>query len=298
MKRRVLGSIVFAVSALVSITAVPAAGQAAAPGRSSTPARLQNGQPDMQGHWISDAVGAAHSVEFGREPDTDVIQGRVGERNPVVIVEPADRRIPYQPAAAARRNQLLRDIFTPTELGHVDPHVRALLDGVPRNNYVPGGMEIIQVPGYVLIIYESNHAYRAIPIDGRPHVGANVKLAMGDSRGRWDGSTLVVDVTNFTEDTWIDGHGSFHSDALHIVERWTIAGPDRIAYEVTLEDPNVFTRPWKMAFVINRNTEKGYEMYEDARFEGERDVAHILLAGRREKAAGVKGIHEHSRDGR
>lgn len=297
MKHRVLGSIIVALAAIGSMMPVPAAGQSPAT-RSWTPPRLPDGQPDMQGHWISDAVGAAHSVEHGRDPDTDIIQGRVGERNPIVMVEPADQRIPYQPAAATRREQLLRDIFTPTELAHVDPHVRAWLDGVPRNNYVPGGMQFIQLPGYVLMLYESNHAYRLIPIDGRPHIANAVKLWMGDSRGRWEGNTLVVDVTNFNEETWIDSHGSFHSDALHVVERWTMVGPDRIEYEVTLEDPNVFTRPWKMAFPVNRNKGKGYEIWEDSRHEGERDVEHILLGGRLEKAAGVTGIHEHRRDAR
>jgi hypothetical protein len=215
-----------------------------------------------------------------------------------VIVDPPDRRIPYQPAAAARRTQLLRDIFTPTKLEHIDPHIRAWLDGVPRNNYVPGGMQIVQRPGYVLILYESNHAYRVIPLDGRPHVSDKVKLWMGDSRGRWEGNTLVVDVTNFTDKTWIDSHGSFHSDALHVVERWTLAGADRIAYEVTLEDPKVFTRPWKMAFSVNRSREKNYEIFEDSRHEGERDAEHILQGGRREKEAGLTGIHEHRREQR
>lgn len=297
MRHRVLGSIIVTVAAIVSLIPVPAAGQAPA-ARRWNPPRLPDGQPDVQGHWISDAVGAAHSVEDGRDPEADIIQGRVGERNPIVIVEPADQRIPYQPAAAAKREQLLRDIFTPTQLEHVDPHVRALLDGVPRNNYVPGGMQIVQVPGNVLILYESNHAYRIIPIDGRPHIGANAKLWMGDSRGRWEGNTLVIDVTNFNEDTWIDSHGSFHSDALHVVERWTMVSPDRIEYEVALEDPKVFMRPWKMAFPINRNKEKGYEIWEDSRHEGERDVEQILLGGRRDKEAGVTGIHEHRREAR
>lgn len=297
MKHRVLGSVIVTVAAIVLLIPVPAAGQASS-ARRWNPPRLPDGQPDMQGHWISDAAGSAHSVEDGGDPDADVIQGRVGARNPIVIVEPADRRIPYQPAAAARREQLLRDIFTPTQLTHVDPHIRALLDGVPRNNYVPGGMQVVQVPGHVLILYESNHAYRLIPIDGHPHVAGPLKLWMGDPRGRWEGDTLVIDVTNFNEDTWLDSHGTFHSDALHVVERWTRVSEDRIEYEVTIEDPKVFMRPWKMAFPINRNKEEGYEIWEDSRHEGEKDVEQILLGGRRDKEAGVTGIHEHRREGR
>ena len=297
MKHRVLGSImaIGAALAVVWLAPVPAAGQAPAAGRWNPP-RLPDGQPDMQGLWISDAIGAAHSVEDGRDPVSDVLQDRVGERNPIVIVDPTDGRIPYQPAAAAVRRQLLADIATPTKPEHVDPHVRAFLDGVPRNNYVPGGLQIGQVPGAVTILYESNHAYRLIPTDGQPHVGANVKLWMGDSRGRWEGNTLVVDVTNFNEQTWIDAHGTFHSDAMHVVERWTMANSDRIDYQVTIEDPKVFARPWKMAITVNRNKEKGYEQWEDARHEGERSVEGILGAGRRDKEAGRTGIHEHHRE--
>ena len=291
------GSVIAAVVAMISLVPVPAAGQASPPTRWNPP-RLADGQPDMQGHWISDAVGAAHSVEDGRDPADDVIQARVGEQNPIVVVDPPDRRIPYQPAAAARRAQLLRDIFTPTQPEHVDPHVRAFLDGVPRNNYVPGGMQFIQRPGSVLIVYESNHSYRVIPLDGQPHVGQQVKLWMGDSRGRWEGNTLVVDVTNFTDRTWIDSHGSFHSDALHVVERWTLVSADRIDYEATLEDPKVWTRPWKMAFQVNRNKQAGYEIFEDTRHEGERDVEAIILGGKHNRDAGLTGIHEHRREGR
>jgi hypothetical protein len=296
MNHRVLGSMVAtaAVVAISFVLTVPAAGQAPGASRGNVP-RLADGHPDMQGHWISDAIGAAHSVEDGRDPDADTIQGRVDERNPSVIIDPPDGRSPYQPAAAARRKELLADIFTPTRPEHVDPHVRATLDGVPRNNYVPGGMQIGQVAGNVIILYESNHAYRVIPTDGRPHVGEGVKLWMGDSRGRWEGGTLVVDVTNFNTDTWLDAHGTFHSDALHVVERWTMASADRIDYQVTIEDPKVFTRPWKMALTINRNKQKDYEIYEDSRHEGERDTEKILQAGRREKEAGLKGIHEHRR---
>jgi hypothetical protein len=263
-----------------------------------TPSKLADGQPDMQGHWISDAVGGAHSVEDGRDPDADVIQGRVGERNPLIIVAPPDNLIPYTPAFAARRQQLLRDIFTPVRPEHVDPHVRALLDGVPRNGYVPGGMQFLQAAGTVMILYESNHAWRFIPLDGRPHAPQSLKLYMGDSRGRWEGNALVVDVTNFNEETWFDSHGSIHSDALHVVERWTLVGPDRIQYEATLEDPKAFSRPWKIAFAVNRRPVKGYEIFEDSRWEGERAVAPILEVGRKDKAAGITGIHEHKREGR
>ena len=270
---------------------------AAAAGTRTVP-RTPGGQPDLQGLWISNApMGAVHSLEDGQDPTSEVINGRngPGDPGPIVIVEPADGRIPYQPAAAAKRKQLLADTFTPTKIEHIDPHARSAPDGVPRINYVPGGLQIREVAGYLTILYESNHAYRVIPMDGRPHAGKNIKLFMGDSRGRWEGNTLVIDVTNFNEETWFDSHGSFHSDALHVVERWTMAGPDRIDYEATIEDPKVFAKPWKIAFAINRNKTAGYEYWEDARSEGERDVERMLEGGQREKDAGRTGIHEHRR---
>ena len=297
MTHRVFGSMMAmaAVVAVVSLVPVPAAGQAPAASR-WTPSRLPDGQPDMQGLWRAEQVGVpAHSVEDGNDPACDIVQGNTLAHDPRVVIEPADGRIPYQPAAAAKRTELLRGIFTPTEWQHVDPHVRALLDGVPRNNYVPGGLQIGQVPGYVEILYESNHSFRVIPMDGRPHIGENIKLWMGDSRGRWEGNTLVIDVTNFNEGTWFDAHGSFHSDALHVVERWTMVSADRIDYAVTIEDPKVFTRPWKMALTIDRRSEKEYEQWEDSRHEGERDAEDILRGGRRDQESGRTGIHEHRR---
>jgi hypothetical protein len=262
---------------------------------SFSPPRLPGGQPDLQGFWISEAQGAAHSVEDGGDPDAAVIQGNAPPRETVLLIEPADGRLPYQPAAAARRTQLLWDIETPTRLDQVDPHVRATLDGVPRINYVPGGLQIRQIPGYTTILYESSHTFRVIPMDGRPHVAPRVKLWMGDSRGRWEGDTLVVDVTNFNDKTWFDSHGSFHSEALRVVERWTMVGADRINYEATVEDPQVFTRPWKVGFAINRNKQPAYEYYEDTRLEGERDAVEIVEGGKRNKAAGQTKMHEHRR---
>lgn len=296
-----------ALGVLAGLLAIPVAGQApagatapktttAAAGAWTAP-RTPDGQPDFQGMWTSDApMGAVHSLEDGQDPESEVILGRAGgEPHEMVIVDPADGRIPYTPAASSRRRQALADIFTPTKLEHIDPHARSRLDGLPRHNYVPGGLQIRQAHGDVMFLYESNHAYRVVPTDGRPHAGANVKLWMGDSRGRWEGNTLVVDVTNLNADTWFDSHGTFHSDALHLVERWTMVGADKIDYEVTVEDPEVFTRPWKIAFSFNRNKMANYEYWEDARHEGERDTYHMVEAGLRDKAAGRTGIHEHRR---
>ena len=208
-----------------------------------------------------------------------------------MLVEPADRRIPYQPAAAARRTAAL--------VGHRNAdRTAARRSPRPRDarrcaphQLRPGRAPDPSDPGLVTILDELNHVFRVIPMDGRPHVPGNVKLWMGDSRGRWEGNTLVVDVTNFNDQTWFDSHGSFHSDALHVVERWTMVGADRIDYEATLEDAKAFTRPWKITFAINRNKAKDYEIYEDTRLEGERDVEEIILGGKVSKAAGRTRMH-------
>jgi len=167
--------------------------------------------------------------------------------------------------------------MAPTKLEHIDPEYRAFLDGVPRNNF-QAPIQILQVPGYVVFVYERNHAYRAVPLDGRPHIGSDIRLFMGDSRAHWDGDTLVVDVTNQDARTWLD-FLSFHGDGLHVVERWMLTGPDRIDYRATLSDPTMFTQPWTIAYHFDRVTDPGFEIWEEARHEGERDVERILRGG-------------------
>jgi hypothetical protein len=208
-----------------------------------------------------------------------------------LIIDPPDGRIPYQPWAAARRTEHLFDMETPTKLAHIEPEDRCLLLGAPRSNY-RGDLQIRQTAGQVVILYEWVHAYRVISTDGRPHVGADIHLYNGDSRGRWDGDTLVVDVTNFDDEVWFDSHGSFYSEALHVVERYTLVDRDTINYEATIEDPNVFTRPWTMTFTINRIPDAGYEFFEEACYEGN-TTEHRLAAGRRAVAAGERRLHTH-----
>jgi hypothetical protein len=242
----------------------------------------------MQGYWRTDATTTAAAV-LSLEGDhsrwlseNDIILGRTTPAPTVLrsyIVEPVDGKIPYQPWALAKRAELIANMMTPTRREHIDPHVSAFLDGVPRINHAPGETQIVQVPGYILFLYSSNHTYRIVPLDGRPHLGKAIKLFMGDSRGRWEGNTLVVDVTNQNDRTWLD-QLSFHCDGLHVVERWTVVGPDRIDFEATIEDPSMFTRPWKIAYRFDRHKEEGYEIWEDARHEGERDVERMLRVGR------------------
>ena len=288
------------VGLLAAIAAVLAAfaayGTGGAPAAAQELPRLADGRPDLQGYWDGGPVNASHSVEDGCCDAVHAqMQSRTADRLGLpqqVVIDPPDGRIPYQPWAAERRTEMLYDMETPTELAHIDPEDRCLLVGVPRSNY-RGDLEIRQNDGYVVIQYEWAHAYRVIPMDSRPHVGADIRLFNGDSRGRWEGDTLVVEVTNFNTVPWIDSHGSFYSEALHVVERWSLEDADTLRYEATLEDPNVFTQPWTLAFSMGRIGAGGpYEFFEESCWEGVTNK-HRLAAGRMAVEAGDRRLHTH-----
>jgi hypothetical protein len=149
------------------------------------------------------------------------------------------------------------------------------MDGLPRINY-RGAMQVLQTPDQVIMMNEYNHQYRVIPIDGSPHIGSDIKLWNGDSRGHWEGNTLVVDVTNFNGHTWFDIVGNFTSDTMTLEERWTFVSPDRIDYLVTITDPRVYTRPWTM--LVNHGRREDYEHWESAVHEGNNAVEVMLGA--------------------
>jgi len=286
------------------LAAVVWAAPALVAGQSWTPSRTADGQPDIQGVWEAGpgANNAGHSLEEGCcEPEHNRMQNRpaanIGLRQQV-IVDPPNGRIPFQPWAAARQREHLVNLEMPTEVQHIEPEDRCSLQGVPRSN-LRGPMQILQTPGQVVILYEWVHAYRVISLDGRPHAPKGTSTWQGDARGRWEGRTLVVETTNFRVDPvgynrqpWIDSHGTFYTDALRVVERWTLVNPNRIDYQATIEDPKVFTQPWKIAYEIVRQNEKNYEFIEEACWEGV-SVKNRLEAGRMAVKAGKKGIHSH-----
>jgi hypothetical protein len=127
---------------------------------------------------------------------------------------------------------------------------------------MPFPFQILQFSDRTVILYEYQHATRVIYVDGSPHPKGPLDLWLGDSRGRWEGDTLVVDVIYFTDQTWLDRAGNFHSDALHVVERYTRTSRDHLLYEVTIEDPKVFTRPWRMSMPLYRRQEPGSQLLE------------------------------------
>jgi hypothetical protein len=238
------------------------------------PPRTPSGKPDLQGYWRS-RLAPAFSVEgvSADDPLTKlaVMPWTVG---PAMIVDPPDRRIPYQPWAAAigRRGLNFQK--------YIDPRTACATGGVPRLA-LQGPSQLLQPPGdtYVAWLFEDHHVNRVIPMDARPRIAANMKLWNGDSRGRWDGNTLVIDVANLNGYTWIDDSGDFYTDAAHIVERLTMIDPDTIHYEVTVEDPKAYTRPWKMVWAQVRAKEPEFQLFEEACWEGERDLPRFRELG-------------------
>jgi len=206
--------------------------------------KTADGKPDFNGIWqvlnTAEWDIEAHAPAEGVPGGQGVVEGGT---------------IPYTPEALKIRDQNRAKRAT------ADPASKCYLPGVPRITYTPMPFEITQTPKYVVIAYEFAHARRIIYTDGSPHAEA-LEFWMGDSRGKWEGDTLVVTTNNFTDKTWLDKSGNFHSTNLKVTERYTPNGPNHINYEVTLEDPKVYTRPWKMHMVIYRRLEPNLQLLD------------------------------------
>jgi hypothetical protein len=220
------------------------------------PPRMPDGTPDFRGNWARSRVSTddleEHLSLYLRDDPGGV----------TMIVDPPDGKVPYQPWAAA-----VKATHRPK---YRDPQSSCFLPSPPRQAYGPMGYQILQAPGSVSFLQEQSHAYRFIPTDGRPHIPPGILLGFGDSRGHWEGNTLVVDVTNLRSQNWFDHAGNFYSPNVHIVERWTMIAPDAIHYTATLTDPKVYTRPWTIAIPVRRNADPNYELMESACIEGAR----------------------------
>jgi hypothetical protein len=229
-------------AAIALLTSLPAAGQAPAVPR--TP----DGRPNFNGIWQALTTAAwdiqDHHAQLGVPAGQGVVEGN---------------EIPYQPAALARKQENFKNRRTADLV-----EVRGFLPGVPRIMYMPFPFQIVQTPGQVTMLFEYAHAMRNVFMNSKHPEGevGDIQWWMGDSRGRWEGDTLVVDVIHFTDQTWFDKAGNFHSEAMHLVERFTLMGPDHINYEVTVEDPKVFTRPWKMSMPLYRRKERNVRILE------------------------------------
>jgi hypothetical protein len=138
-------------------------------------------------------------------------------------------------------------------------------------------MQFLQPRGNFVILYEAEHAYRVISTERTQHLPASVKLWQGDSIGKWEGDTLVVDTTNFNGKTWLDMAANFTTESLHVIERYTPIDANTIQYEARIEDPTIYTTPFTMRFPLRRNNQRGYYILEFACHEGERDLQHYTV---------------------
>ena len=225
--------------------------------------RTPEGQPDLQGIWQTWEGAAAWDIEAHEGRFTIPAGGGI-------VIDPPDRKIPYQQWALEKRRDLIANHMFD------DPQAHCILSGFPRHNYAPYGFQLLQPDGgkYIVFLYENFHAYRVVPLDGRPHIPDSIRLYNGDSRGHWQGATLVIDVTNQNGKTWLDMAGNFTSPNLHVTERFTRTGENTIRYEATLEDSTVYTRSWTVGFNLDRIQDENYQILEFACHEGERDLQH------------------------
>ena len=224
-------------------------------GRPDAPERSPEGFPNLEGIWQPQTSGAAYSILphppgflLGAGSKTGVVEGGV---------------LPYQPWAVEQVAYRLEHM-------ELDPTGHCHYEGVPHSMYF--AFQIFQGPNEIAVVHENMHAWRIIHMEGQHP--KDYLAWMGDSRGHWEGNTLVVDVANNNDKSVFDMAGHFHSDALHVVERFTPTDPDTILYQATLDDPKVFTRPFTMKFPLKRAA-KDYQIMEAGCFEGERDQTHL-----------------------
>ena len=224
------------------------------------PPRTPDGKPNFQGHWDRAGNREHRTAAFILEEHPS---GEAGQISPgkSLIVDPADGKIPYKPEWIARHPDMIKT--------YIDQQAICLPVGIPRHFLGPGFYQILQSPGYVTFLSEHAGHVRIIPTDGRPHISAKPKLWLGDSVGRWEGNTLVVDTTNQNGQSFMALISKdFTSADVHVVERYTMYDQDSILLEVTIEDPKVYTRPWKMAWAKTRAPGFQEQIIEEACYEG------------------------------
>ena len=288
----------------------PAASSPRAGAKSWTPSRTADGQPDIQGTWVNfdstpfeaptGAPAAPAAPNPGINPPAHWAEhdSPTSARRQSMVVEPADGRVPVLPWAEARRDYDLARLGD--SYVHETPWVRCITRGVPAGMFPAGynnAYQIIQIPGYVVIAYEMIHETRIIPLDGRPHVGPAIRLWNGDPRGHWEGNTLVVETTNYNDRGSIATsaatgriRGIPQSEMLHVVERFTRVDANTVNYEVTIEDPKVYSKPWKV--VLPLNSDPKYQFFEYGCHEGNVAMAAELSGGRAQEKAAAVAAHD------
>jgi hypothetical protein len=224
--------------------------------------RTANGKPDFNGFYVPDAGGANYGLEK-HGPDA----GNLTPPGRGIIVDPPDGLLPMRPWAAEEK--VSRNL---PERGYDDPTAHCFPPGVPRSMYVPTSVHIVQTPDYVVVLHERT-AWRIIALNRSQHLPDRIRLWQGDSIGRWEGDTLVVETTNLNGKTWLNEGGEIVSYAERVVERFTPAGRDKVNYEATVIDPIVYTKPWTIALSFNRDS--NFELREGACHEEDHSLPHL-----------------------
>jgi len=215
--------------------------------------RAADGKPDLNGIWqVLNTANwdiQGHAAAAGNLPQL----GAIGAIPPGLGVVEGEE-IPYLPEAAAKRKENFANRWT------ADPELKCYLPGVPRATYMPYPFQIVQSQKTILFSYQYASAVRIVNMGSTKP--APIDSWMGWSNGRWEGDTLVIDVTGLNDQTWFDRAGNFHSDELHVVERYTPRSPETLDYEASIEDPKVFSRPWKMKMILYKHLEPGAKLLE------------------------------------
>ena len=233
MKDRVKGLMLAGAAAAVLAMVAPPAGA-----QGYTVSKTADGQPDLQGIW-----------EVKSSPDKDL------EKAKGFIIDPKNGKIPYQPAALTQKKQNEKNSASEDPLG------KCYMPGVPRVNLLSYPLQIFQTKDQISIAYEYIHNWRNIYLNRTKHLDG-INFWQGDSIGHWEGNTLVVDVADFNDQTWFDKAGDYHSDELHVVERYTRTGPDTLQYEATIQDPKTFSAPWTIKAELHRDTKPNARLME------------------------------------
>src|SRR5215472_4765618 len=306
-------------ASLLAFTLLACASLSAQSKRPWSPPRTSWGAPDLQGIWTSDdarSVPMQRPAQFGdrrllsdeefaerkrRDDETrgdtrkgaGTFVGEVGSRTvrqTSLVIDPPDGKTPAVTADAQARaaaTAVLRARLPQTwEDRSISDRciTRGILSALPT--LYGNGLRVVQEPGYVAISYEMIHETRIIPLVGRPHVAKTVQLYMGDPRGRWEGDTLVIDTTNFSDKTIVGQNQT--SELLHVVERLTRISADTIQYEATIEDPKTWVRSWTVSVPLS--TQPGYQIFPYECHEGNFALRNILSAARVEEQATAAAI--------
>src|ERR1700704_2516563 len=260
----IIAIIAAAAGAFLAVAVTPLAGQAPAAYRAP---RTADGKPDLNGIWqalneanydlemhMARPAMALRAGPYGPVPAAPVLGlGAIGSVPPGMgVVEGG--AIPYKPEMLAKRKENQEKWL------ERDPEIKCYLPGVPRATYMPQPFQILQSPSAMFFAYQYAGAVRNIYLkDPGP---APIDSWMGQSVAKWEGDSLVIDARGFNDSTWFDRAGNFHSEELHVVERYTRSGADVISYEATIEDPQTFTRPWKISLPLYRRIEKNAQLMD------------------------------------